>query len=358
MIFVTGFPGFLASQLVPRLLSENDRSRVTCLVERHQMDSAQRLRLSLPSSQQHRLHLVDGDITRDGLGLDVGAVDMEHVREIFHLAAVYDLAVSREVATAVNLMGTRHMLDFAHGCGASLTRFHYVSTCYVSGRFEGVFTEAHLVCGQAFNNYYEESKYRAEVEVQAAMQSGMPITIYRPSVVVGDSSSGAIPKFDGPYPLIRWLLRFPSLAVLPTVGNIRQHYVNFVPSDFVTDALHALSRMPSSLRQVYHLSDPHPLPVKRAIELLGKATGRRVARLPLPMPVARRIVGTVGKWDRSLGLDPSIVDYFQQRARYTSENTERDLAGTGIVCPPFSAYVDRIVDYVRTAPRERSHLAA
>src|SRR5205085_3351346 len=97
-------------------------------------------------------------------------------------------------------------------------RLHYISTCYVSGNLPRVFTEDDLECGQTFNNYYEETKYLAEIEVRSRM-TRIPTTIYRPSVVVGDSTTGATQKFDGPYYVIQWLLRQPKLAVLPVAGR-------------------------------------------------------------------------------------------------------------------------------------------
>ena len=83
------------------------------------------------------------------------------VEEVWHLAAVYDLATPQPIAHRVNVEGTRHVLDF---CTArpELRRLHYVSTCYVSGRYTGIFREDDLEKGQAFNNFYEESKHLAE----------------------------------------------------------------------------------------------------------------------------------------------------------------------------------------------------
>lgn len=64
------------------------------------------------------------------------------------------------------------MLAFAKRCGA-LRRFHYVSTRFVSGRSPGEFREDMLEEAQSFNNYYEQTKYLAEVEVQRAMHAGV-----------------------------------------------------------------------------------------------------------------------------------------------------------------------------------------
>jgi hypothetical protein len=85
-----------------------------------------------------------GDITRDGLGIE-GDDDLRAgVGEIYHLAAVYDLSVARDVGMRVNVEGARLVLRFAERC-AGLARLQYVSTCYVSGRHRGTFHERHRV---------------------------------------------------------------------------------------------------------------------------------------------------------------------------------------------------------------------
>ena len=127
-----------------------------------------------------------------------------------------DLGVRREVGMRVNLYGTRHVLDFAAAC-EGLERFHYFSTCYVSGRHPGIFHEHDLERGQAFSNWYEETKYQAEREVRERMQEGLRATIYRPSIVVGDSRTGATRKYDGPYGMIRWMLRQRRTVPIPGI---------------------------------------------------------------------------------------------------------------------------------------------
>jgi thioester reductase-like protein len=66
----------------------------------------------------------------------------------------------------------------------------YFSTCYVSGRYAGPFSEDDLEVGAPFNNFYEETKHLAEADVRARIAAGLPATIYRPSIVVGDSRTG------------------------------------------------------------------------------------------------------------------------------------------------------------------------
>src|SRR6202000_3048246 len=98
------------------------------------------------------------------------------------------------------------------------------------------FEERDLEKGQAFNNFYEETKHRAEILVRDRMRDGLPATIYRPSIVVGDSRTGVTQKLDGPYFFMRWLLRQPRYALLPVIGGADRFRFNVVPGHFVLGA--------------------------------------------------------------------------------------------------------------------------
>src|SRR5690348_4559251 len=202
-VFMTGFPGFLGSALLPGILKRTDGAAI-CLVQDKFAALARRRVAELNAadpSLHGRIQLIAGDITQPGLGLGAGALN--GVSEAWHLAAAYDLTVAREVAVRVNVDGTRHVLDTLQRC-PKLTRLHYFSTCYVSGRYAGPFGEDDLEVGAPFNNFYEETKHLAEADVRRRMSAGMPGTIYRPSIVVGDSHTGETQKFDGPYFIMQW----------------------------------------------------------------------------------------------------------------------------------------------------------
>ena len=117
--------------------------------------------------------------------------------------------MARDLAVRVNLEGTRNVNQFA-GSLRHLKHYHYVSTCYVAGKRKGVIFENELRHDAGFRNYYEETKYLAEMEVDA-LKSELPITIHRPAVVCGDSRTGETAKYDGIYYLIRYLLKWPSI---------------------------------------------------------------------------------------------------------------------------------------------------
>lgn len=351
-VFFTGFPGFLGSELVPRVLARRADDHAVCLVQSRFAHLAQ-LRVAelveRDPSLADRIELIEGDITESGLGLEATPQFLGQIREIYHLAAVYDLMVKRSVGLRVNVDGTRNTLDFAETC-PGLERFQYVSTCYVSGRRTGIFRETDLDVGQAFNNYYEETKFLAEVDVQARMLGGLPATIYRPAVVVGDSETGATQKYDGPYFVIRWLLRQPQLALLPVVGDPTAVCVNLVPRDFVIDAISHLSAIGRSLGIVYQLADPNPLTVDQLIDLVGETTGRKVLRVPALRSFAKASLDYVPGLQSLMQIPSAAIDYFAHPTHYTTDNVARDLAGTGIAVPRLAEYMPRLVDFVRAHP--------
>jgi thioester reductase-like protein len=352
-LLFTGFPGFLGSELLPKVLGRLPEHRAFCLVQSKFMGQAEaRLESILKAfpTLRGRIALAIGDITQPDLGLENAPRIQRETSEIFHLAAVYDLSARRDLAMQVNVNGTRNVLDFAEGV-SNLRRLHYVSTCYVSGRYAGPFSEEDLEKGQAFNNAYEETKYLAEVEVRARMRGGLPATIYRPAIVVGDSRTGATQKYDGPYYVIRWLLRQPVIAVLPEVGSPTVARLNVVPRDYVVDAISYLSGLDASLGKVYQLADPEPLTVRELIKLVGRAARRIVVRIPLPMALAKLAIDRLPGVYWLMQIPSAIIDYSAHATLYTSANTVADLEGSGLRVPPLPTYIDRIVDFVRRHPR-------
>ncbi len=355
-VLLTGFPGFLGSELVRRILARSDEARredrVVCLVQAKFADLAAR-RLEEIEAAEPRAHkrvsLVEGDITAPDLGLQSPGRVTRGVREIFHLAAVYDLSVTRPLALRVNVEGTRHLLDFAARCG-QLERLQYVSTCYVSGKHPGIFRESDLERGQSFSNFYEETKYLAEIEVRARQEEGLPVTIYRPGIVVGDSRSGETQKYDGPYFILRWLLKQPSVALLPVPPGAERLRVNLVPRDFVVGAIAALSTQPASNGVCYQLADPDPPTIDETIRMMGEATARSIVRIPMPLAIAKGATRWVPGVARLTGIPANALDYFAHPTFYDTTNADRDLGALGIRCPRLADYLHILVAFLKAHP--------
>lgn len=338
----TGFPGFIGERLLPRLLELHPGVSFACLVQPRFEGAAREAlaRMAAAGADVTRIEIVPGDITAADLGIEAQAARRltADLVSVFHLAAVYDLSVTADVAHRVNVLGTRHVLAFARA-SARFSRFHHVSTAYVSGDFAGVFRETDLERGQGFKNHYERTKYESELDV---VKSGLPFTVYRPGVVVGHSETGETSKFDGPYNVLTAMERIPFVFV----DGPRNAVVNIVPVDYVIEGLARLSAFGASALKTYNLTDPDPPSVREATRIFAAALGRRYVFLPVPLSIVRAAV-SVGPVSRLLSLSPEAIDYFAHRCRYDASQARGDLAALGLRCPPLRAYVDRLVAFYR-----------
>lgn len=348
-MLMTGFPGFLGSALLPRIMRQEGHEKAVCLVQGHFLQMAQERVAEL--EQQHpelldRVDLVVGDITAPGLGLEEGV--WQDVVTIWHLAAVYDLAVAKDLAWRVNVDGTANVVGFAKTL-PNLRRLQYVSTCYVAGEYDGRYRESDLDVGQKFLNHYESTKYAAEVIVHDAAAEGLPVTVYRPGIVVGDSTSGATQKYDGPYYLAHLMKMQPAVALIPQVGDPDAVTMSLVPRDFVVDAMAALSGMDASEGKTYALTTSRPPTIRELVDTFGELLGRKPVWVPLPLTLAKTAVG-FGPMEKLLGIQAAGVDYFAYRTTFDTTNTQADLAGTGITCPDFADYAPNLIRFFLEYP--------
>ena len=207
---VTGFPGFIAGGLLSRLAALHPEARFDLLVQPHLCAAAGAACAALDASTpglSARCTVHPGDLREPDLGLSAEAVAAlaERVTEVWHLAAIYDLAVPEALAHAVNVGGTERVLDLCAKL-PRLEELQYISTCYVAGRRQGLVREDELEHDAGFHNHYESTKYGAEVAVQRR-RGEIATRIYRPGVVVGASRTGETAKADGPYFAMKLLLQ-------------------------------------------------------------------------------------------------------------------------------------------------------
>lgn len=349
-LFITGFPGFIANRLLERLARK--QCRFVLLVQPSLVAVANEEigRIAqLAGKSTADFQIVEGDISRSNLGLN--PADLELVRQqptrVFHLAAVYDLAVERDLAMRVNPGGTRNVLDVVRTM-SRLLQFHQVSTCYVAGKREGVILEAELEHNAGYRNFYEESKYLAEMEVQSVKHE-LPVTIYRPAVVCGDSRTGETVKYDGVYYLIHYLLRWPRLLSLINIGN-HEVSLNVVPVDFVVDAMAALAFDERAIGETLQLADPAPLTTNQLFNAIAKSIEGHKSRVTAPTRLVYFFL-MLPPSPKITGLPHPAVPYFFVKQLYDTTRAQRLLAPHGIHCPAFESYVDQIVDYARNHPQ-------
>jgi thioester reductase-like protein len=343
-VLFTGFPGFIGARLIPRLLELREDTTFHCLVQEKFLPAAHESVEALAASHPRtkgRIRLVTGDITAPGLGLPASEAKAlaKTLTGALHLAAVYDLAVARDVGLRINVEGTRNVLEFL-GNAPKLARFDYVSTAYVSGTAVGVYRETDLDVGQKFKNYYEETKFLAEV---AVTESGLPSAIYRPGIVVGNSKTGETAKFDGPYFALNAMRNLPSPGVFIKVGS-GDAFVNLVPVDFVLEAIARLSTWKGAVGKTYHLTDPSPSSSFQIEEMFSKALGKSFVYVPVPLVVAKLIFAPAPV-QSLFGMPSQTLDYFDHPCMYDATRATKDLKPFGVACPPFTSYVQTLVSF-------------
>ena len=347
--FITGFPGFIANRLLERL-ARSDCDFILLvqpsLLGRAREEIARIAQLSGRDAGDFKF--VEGDISQPQLALSAADLDLvqQQTTRVFHLAAVYDLAVPEELAMRVNVGGTRNVVELARTI-LQLRQFHHVSTCYVAGKREGVILETELRHEAGYRNYYEESKYLAELEVESAKQD-LPVTIHRPAVVCGDSRTGETGKYDGVYYLIHYLLRWPTVLSQINIGNHKVS-LNLVPVDFVVDGMAAIAFDERAVGKTLQLADPAPLTTNQLFNAIAKSIDGHKSKITAPAKWVRFFL-MLPPSPKITGLPHHAVPYFFVKQLYDSTEAQELLAPHGIRCPPFETYVDRIVDFAKQNP--------
>jgi thioester reductase-like protein len=251
-VLLTGATGFLGMELLAGYLERTDRHVYALVRGVNDRQAHARLQNTLARlfdaghPYEERVSAVRGDITRPGLGLGNRrrAALAERVSEIVHSVASVS---SRTSCTprAINVEGTSRVLELAAQChtrGEGLRRLTHISTAYVAGQHRGCFSEDDLDAGQRFRNAYEQSKFEGE-QLVASWRAQLPITVVRPSIVVGERHSGWTASFN----VLYWPLRMFSRGAYLAVPARATAPVDVVPVDYVTDAILALSRAPEAV---------------------------------------------------------------------------------------------------------------
>jgi thioester reductase-like protein len=357
-VLLTGATGFVGTEVLARYLERTDR-HIYALVRAPDQETAdERLRSCLatffgtPDRHRDRVRAVPGDIEQEGLGLspDARRELAAEVSDIVHAAASVSFSLPLEESRAINVAGTRRMLEFAELCRdhGGLRRFAYVSTAYVAGEHEGEFGEDDLEVGQEFRNAYEQSKFEAERLVRAHRRR-LPIQIFRPSIVVGERPTGWTASFNVLYAPLKAFSRgdyvaLPGSPVAP---------VDVVPVDYVADAIFELVNGPvaDGEGETYHLvAGRRATTVGRLVELSAGYFRRRPPAL-LPPGVYRQLVHPLllrvssGRLRRALERSEVYFPYFAMRVRYRDERARRRLEPRGIRVTPVERYFHRLADF-------------
>jgi long-chain acyl-CoA synthetase len=315
---------------------------------------------------RERVTAVRGDITQRGLGLGSKRDGLaERINEVVHGAASVSFEQELAEMRSINVEGTRQVLEFAALCDdrGGLRRLSYISTAYVAGEHEGLFSEDDLDVGQRFRNGYEQSKFEAET-LLSGVRTQLPITVMRPSIIVGERGSGWTTSFN----VLYWPLRAFARGAYLALPARRDAPVDVVPVDYVGDAIFALTQAPEAEGTTYHLTaGASATTVGELVDLATAYFERPAPRLIAPRPY-RRLVHPLllratrdERYRRALSRSEIFFPYFAMDVTYDDRRSRVALRRAGIAPTPLRGYFDELVSFALAAEwgrREMPHPSA
>lgn len=359
-ILITGATGFLGSSLARELfaagvhlkllirntVNEHAKERISEVFPRVQATE------SVSDTLSDRIEIIEGDISQKYLGLSAQnyARLSDTVDEVFHCAAATKFYHGSDTTLIdANVHGTENILWFC--LSNKPKRLHYMSTAYVAGTRRDTVYEHELEKRQSFNNHYEKSKFDAEMQLRIfACQHNIPTTIYRPSIIVGDSRTGFTRNYDNIYVFGKGLSRLKEfgmrtshretrhrskcgmdLSMTLRIPGDRHGTINLIPVDYAAKAIVAISRHAHNKNKTFHIVNPSPPTLGELAEWMMITTGFHHIRI-------------VPTYEFQIRAHTIQERYFLQRTEafqpylfgepyFDSTNTMATLRGTAIECP-------------------------
>ena len=355
-IFLTGSTGYIGAHIAANLLTEHGASLNFLVRARDPHEAEERLwrglQLHLDFSAfyeylQTRIRVFRGDLTSDQFGLSTDDYDrLVHTTDsVIHCAASLNRK-SEKSCLNVNLRGTLEVLklgmqvDHYHG----LRRFSHVSTVAVAGkRQDEVVTEDNSIDWERSDyDPYARTKKFCEHMIRQLLPE-VPKTIFRPSIVLGDSRRAETTQFD----MVRAFVFLAGLPVLPLRSKDRVDIVNV---DFVADAIATLHVKEKTQWDTYHLSSGSESQTFRQLtESLAAAQDKRgPIYLPFLQSAFTSSVNALSNGKNSVGRGAALMKVFMPYLTFNTvfENT-RVTSELGRKPVPFSQYSYPLLKFSR-----------
>ncbi|MCC6917080.1 SDR family oxidoreductase [Nitrosomonas sp.] len=363
--FITGATGVLGSAVVRELLADSQNQLV--LLVRAENDVALQKRaawltasLGINAEAAGRIDFVCGDVEQEKLGLSpdrfVGLG--EQVTHIIHSAASVRMNHPLERARLAAVTAAEHVLQLAQlSCKNSLLKkIEVVSTVGVGGKRREPLPERWLDEPREFHNTYEQSKAEAESVLRAGVEQGMPVTIHRPSMIVGNSQTGYVLHFQIFYFLLEFITGRRTWGVIPDISD---RYVDAIPVDYVARVISWSSRNPATIGKILHLcaGPQNVTSLEKARAMASRKFREKGLSVPreyiLPVFWFRLLVSSVlpflpRKIRRSVSVLPVFLNYTENQV-FTNTETCEILKNAGFVLPCPDEFLSPVIDHYLSA---------
>lgn len=369
-VFLTGSTGFLGAHLLDELLHRTG-ARVHCLVRAADNDQAlRRVREALESRKlwrdglEERLVAWAGELgePRFGLGEETFQDLAARVDAVYHCGAWVNFTYPYKVLRPSNVEGTLDAIRLASAVRAK--PLHFISSIASLPEVEYGFRDDPTVyendrvdsLSGVFGGY-GETKWVSERLCEQARERGLPVNIYRPGVLSGDSRTGIGNTRDMVWNVIKGNTQ---LGIAPE-GSGSQ--LDVTPVDYVAASVVHISLQDGGLNRVYHF--PHPrIPEFQVVYDFMQRYGYQLERLPRQEWERQVLERLRTETDNALAPFLPVIANYQAYAEtaavegrtgimkhvlFDDQNTKEKIAGTEIACPEIDdrllqTYFDWFVD--------------
>ncbi|KST62480.1 type I polyketide synthase [Mastigocoleus testarum] len=349
-ILLTGATGFLGAFLLQELL-EQTTAEIFCLVRANNASMArQKIKNNLKfyelweSRYDLRIIPIVGDLSKPHLGLTPQefAKLAKQIDIIYHNGAVLNFVYPYSALKKTNVLGTQEVLKLA--CQWKVKPLHYVSTDAVfdSSAYYGkkVKESEPIIYTDGIDLGYTQTKWVAEKLVTIARDRGLPVTIYRPPLIAGDSQTGIWNTDDFTCRFLKGCIQMGSIPEMDCG-------ITIVPVDYVSRAIVYLSQLPESSGKAFHLNNPHFSSWNNVANWINKF-GYQVRQIPYQEWEAQLIKTSAAKENALSGLIPFFMRRWseeeltfsglaQRRVKLDCSGTVSMLEGSSVICSPVNS---------------------
>jgi long-chain acyl-CoA synthetase len=359
-VFLTGGSGFLGTQIALRLIKQSDVEITVLIRAKTPLEAELRLKRvwwEIPQLYQNigsRIKVLNGDLTKPHFNLSDEQYQslIQKTTHIIHSAADTTPNLPIEQLRSINVTGTANILQLAREIHADhgLSRLAHVSTAYVAGKRGGSIGESDLSGEFGFSSIYEQTKFESEQLLTDAKRD-LPVSVFRPSLIVGDSKTGAVKTFNTVYYLLKQYLT-GHLRVVPASAGLK---LNIVPVNYVAEAVVNLTFNPKAGGLTFHLTAPTDK-APSAKELVGAVRDwakkemnlnlPKIQFIPTPSSAIRGFMQVQSRINphakSSAQAYNTLAPYFSQNQDFQRENTDRLL---GKYTLDWQDYLPRLLNY-------------
>ncbi len=365
-ILITGASGALGSALVP-LLAADHQSRVVLLMRAQSpAHLAQRqeqlfhfLRdIGLDAESEQRIEVLQGDISEPELGLapeHVKRLDRQ-ITHIVHAAGNVKLNQPLDQARKTAVASAQYIVDLTKRCvqAGQFQKLEFVSTVGVAGRRTGLIREERFSERREasdFHNTYEASKWQAEQILWEEIDGGLPATIHRPSMIVGDSQHGRIIHFQVFYHLMEFINGRRTFGIVP---DTEEAVLDIIPVDYVAQAICLASLNCLGTGEVWHLcSGPQrtlplaqlSLRIREMLSARGETSPslQHLSRADFRNKLKQLTNSASDSQKRFLAGLPYLLDYLDSVQIFDNSITNATLSAHNLKIPAVESYLETVM---------------